>query len=122
MDDEHEKLRMKETTFGLPSLRSSLNLGSQEIPIKEYVQLAQEVIVDPEYIMYELVNLACRRQIHLGLDLSEEPKGNDVDDQSIPIVNLPQACEHAQLLSQIVVEHPLEFSIVDVTNMQSFMD
>jgi hypothetical protein len=41
--------------------------------------------------MVELVGLAWNREIHLGLDLNEEPmKGNDVDDQPTPIVKLPQ--------------------------------
>ena len=82
MDDEREKLRMKEATNELASLISSLNLGSEEMPIEEYVQLAGEEIVDAKYNMAELVDLAWGREIHLGLDLNEEPmEGNDVDDQ-----------------------------------------
>ena len=123
MDDEREKLRMKEATNELASLISSLNLGSEEMPIEEYVQLAREEIVDAEYNMVELVDLAWGREIHLGLDLNEEPmEGNDVDDQPTPIVKLPQAREYAQLLSNFAMEHPSEFSVVDVMNMQSFMD
>ena len=44
-------------------------------------------------------------------------KGNDVNDQPIPIVKLPQAHEYAQLLSNFVVEHPLGLLDVDVINM-----
>ena len=40
MDNECEKSRMKETTNELASPISSLNLGSEELPIAEYVQLA----------------------------------------------------------------------------------
>ena len=41
--------------------------------------------------MSELVELAWGREIHLGLDLNEEPmEGSDVDDQSAPIAELPQ--------------------------------
>jgi hypothetical protein len=59
----------------------------------------------------------------LGLDLNEEPmKGNDVDDRPTPIVKLPQAREYAQLLSNSAAEHPSEFSVMNVMNMQSFMD
>ena len=48
---------------------------------EEYVQLAGEDVVDAKYIMAKLVDLAWGREIHLGLDLNEEPmKGNDVDD------------------------------------------
>jgi hypothetical protein len=36
MDDEHEKLRIKETTNEMASLISSLNLGSEETLIEEY--------------------------------------------------------------------------------------
>ena len=42
---------------------------------------------------------------------------NDADDQQPPIVKLPQACEYAQFLSNFLVEHPLEFSVVGVMNM-----
>jgi hypothetical protein len=55
--------------------------------------------------------------------MNEEPtEKNDVDDQPTPITELPQACEYAQLLSNFVVEYSLEFSIVNVMNMQLFMD
>ena len=67
--------------------------------------------------------LAWGREIHLVLGLKEEPtEKNDVDDHPTPIGMLPQAREYAQLLSNFAMEHPLEFSILDVTNMQSFMD
>ena len=47
--------------------------------------------------MAKLVDLTWRREIHLGLDLKEEPiEGNDVDDHLTPIVKLPQAHEYAQ--------------------------
>ena len=46
MDDEHEKSRTKETTNELASLVSSSNIGIEEIPIEEYVQLAGEEIGD----------------------------------------------------------------------------
>ena len=59
----------------------------------------------------------------LGLDLNEKPmEQNGVDDGLKPIVKLPQACEYAQLLSNIVVKHPCEFLVINVTNMQSLMD
>jgi hypothetical protein len=40
MDDKHEKLGMKKVTNKLVSLISSLNLGSEEMLIEEYMQLA----------------------------------------------------------------------------------
>ena len=58
MDQECEKLRMKKTTNELASLISSLNLGIKKMPIEEYVQLAREEIVDVEYNMIELMDLA----------------------------------------------------------------
>ena len=45
MDHEHETLRMKETTNKLVSLNSSLNFGSEEMPIQEYVQLARDKLL-----------------------------------------------------------------------------
>ena len=59
----------------------SFSIESEELLIEEYVQLVGEGIVDAEYNMAELMDLAWYREIHLGLDLNEEPmKGNDVDD------------------------------------------
>ena len=73
--------------------------------------------------MAELVDLAWGREIHLSLDLNEEPmQRNDVDDQPTPIIKLHQVHEYAQLLSIFLVQRPLEFSVVDVMNMQSFMN
>jgi hypothetical protein len=55
--------------------------------------------------------------------LNEELReGNDGDDQPTPISELPQAHEYAQLLSNFVMEHPSEISVVDATNIQSFMN
>ena len=71
--------------------------------------------------MVALVDLAWAREIHLGLDLNEEPmEWDDVDDCPTPIIKLSQAHEYAQLLSNFAVEHPSEFSIIIVKNMQSF--
>ena len=78
--------------------------------IEEYVQFAREEIVDAEYIMIELVGLAWGTETHLGLNLNEEPmKGNDVDDQPTPIIELPQAHVMKGALSSFTVEHPLEY-------------
>ena len=69
------------------------------------------------------MDLAWNREAKLGLDLNEEPmEGIDVDYQPTPIVELPQTYENVQLLSNLDVEHSLEFSIAHVMNMQSFMN
>lgn len=39
-------IRMKEATNEVASLISSLNIGSEEMPIEDYLQLAREQIVD----------------------------------------------------------------------------
>ena len=52
MDDEHEKLRMKDASNELASFNISLNLESEEMLIEEYV--AGEEIVDAKYNMIEL--------------------------------------------------------------------
>ena len=104
MDHERENMRMKEATNELTSHISSLNLGREEMPIEEYVQLAREEIVDVEYNMAELVDFAWGREIHLGLSLNEEPMdGNDLDERPTPIVMLPQAHEYVQLLSNLSI-------------------
>jgi hypothetical protein len=116
---EHEKSRMKEATNEWASFISSLNLGNEEMSTKEYVQ----EIVDAKCNMVDLVDLARDREAHLGSDLIEEPmQGNDVDAQLTSIIKLPQAYEYVQLLSNFIMEHPSEFSIVDLMNMDSFMD
>ena len=57
------------------------------------LQSASEEIMDVEYIMADLVDLAWGREIHLGLDSNEEAmKGNVVDNQPTTIVKLPRAC------------------------------
>ena len=104
MDHECEKLGMKEATSESTSLISSLNLGSGEMLIEEYVQLAGEEIVDAEYTVTELVALAWGREIHLVLDLNEESiEGNLVDDQPTPNDKLPQAHEYVQLLPNLCI-------------------
>lgn len=83
---------MKETTSELGCLVSSLNLGSGKISIEKYVQLVGEEIVDAKYNMVDLVDVACSREVHLGLELNDEPTwGNDMDDQPTPIAKLSQA-------------------------------
>ena len=97
----------------------SLNLGSIETPIEEFVQLAREE-VDVEYTLLELLDLAWGREIHFSLDLNKEPmEGNSVDDQPTPIFKHPKACEYDQILSNFAMENPSEMSTVDVMNMQS---
>ena len=104
MDDKYGKLTMKEATNELASFILSLNLGSEEMPIEEYVQLAGEEIVDARYNIVELVDVAWSRKVHLDLNLNEETmEGNDVHDQPIPIVKLSQAHEYAQLLSNLSI-------------------
>ena len=44
---------MKEATNELASLISSLHLGSEKMPIQEYVQLAWEESIDTKNIMVE---------------------------------------------------------------------
>ena len=44
-----------------------------------------------------------------------------MDDLPTPIGKFPQARDYAQFLSNFAVKHPLEFSVVDVMNMRSFI-
>ena len=70
---------MNEATNKLTSLISSLNLGSEEMPVEVYVPLTGEEIVDVEYNMVELLDLAWDTKFHLGLDVNEKPMtGSDV--------------------------------------------
>ena len=45
MDHEDEDLRMKEAKMKLVSLSSSLNLGSEEMHVQEYVQLTRDKLL-----------------------------------------------------------------------------
>ena len=79
---------------------SSLNLGNDEMPIEKFVQFMREEIIDAEYNIVELVDLAWGIEVYLGLDLHQEPmKGYGVNDQPTSIIKLPQAHEYVQLLS-----------------------
>jgi hypothetical protein len=58
------------------------------------MQLVGEEIVDAEYKMVELMDMAWGGEVHLGLDLNEELlEGNDVDDQPTTIVMYLEAHE-----------------------------
>ena len=73
--------------------------------------------------MAELVDLTWGKEIYLGIDLNEDQREeNDVDDQPTPTIKLPQARDDAQLLSNLAMDHPSEFLVVDMMNMQSFMN
>ena len=45
-----------------------------------------------------------------------------MDDQPTPIIMLPRAHEYAQLLSNFAMDQSLEFLVVDVMNIQYFMN
>lgn len=59
------KSRRKEVANVMAILIFSLSLGSEYLPIEEYVQLAGDDIVDVEYNMDELVDLTWGREVHL---------------------------------------------------------
>ena len=61
---------------------------------------------------------ALDKEVHLGLDLNEEPmKGNEVDDRPTSIIKLSQAREYAQLLLSFAMDHSFEFLVADVNNI-----
>ena len=64
-------------------------------------------------------NASCKASYYVMLSIVE---GDNVDVQPTPIVKLSQVREYAQLLSNFVVEHLLEFLVTNVMNTQSFMD
>ena len=75
----------------------SFHLGSDEMHVEMRMQLVKEEIVDAKYNMAKLVDLGQGSEVHLGLDLNEEPmEENNVDDQPTSIVKLPQARVYAQ--------------------------
>ena len=61
---------------------------------------------------------ALDKEVHLGLDLNEEPmKGNGVDDRPTSIIKLSQAREYVQLLSSFAMDHSSEFIVAHVINI-----
>ena len=82
---------MKESTNELARFISSLNLGSDEIPID--LHLATDKVVDAKYNVAELVDLAWDREVQLDLDCHEDTmEGIDVDDQPKPLIT--KICEY----------------------------
>ncbi len=78
-------------------------------------------IVNAKYIVLELLDLVWRKS-PFRLGFNEDPMdGNDVDDQH-QLVKLPQARKYAQILTNLPVKYPLASSIIDVMNMQSFIE
>lgn len=66
------------------------------MPIKVYVQLAREKIVDVEYNMAELADLAQNKEIHLvSIQMKNQWRGMVWMTDQTPIVKLPQAYEYA---------------------------
>ena len=85
------------------------------------MQLAGEEIVDAKYNIADLVDLACEREIHLGLDLNSQWRGmlwmTDQHQSSsflkpMSMSNYYRFCSGA----------PFRVSVIDMMNMQSFMD
>jgi hypothetical protein len=107
---------MKEATNELATLISYLNLGSEEMPIEEYLQLAVEDIVDAQYNMVELVDLAWGGDIWLGLNLNKEPM-NDVDDRPTPRVKLSQTRDTCPITIKCCSRASFAVSIIDMMDM-----
>jgi hypothetical protein len=89
------------------------------MPVKEYIQMDEEDLIEEELINIELVYVALEvvEASPSNLDLNVDPIPN-VDDQSPPIVKLTNVRHHASMLFHFLLNTSINFSIQDVTNFQ----
>ena len=95
----------------------------KKMPIEEHVQLERHEVVDAKYNIVELVDLAWCRGIHLGFRFGSRANGGEwygwptnTNSQASPS---PWKCP---MTIKFYREHPSEFMILDVMNIESFMD
>jgi hypothetical protein len=89
------------------------------MPFEEYVVMEGEDIIEAEYCMAELVDMALGQRIKLiSLDQTVETVNPlDVDERPPPIVKLTDAQQHAQLLDTFFMDNSLDFIPVDLMKL-----
>jgi hypothetical protein len=123
-EDQREKSRLFKESEDLALLISKLQLGSDEMPFEEYVVMEGEDIIEAEYCMSELVDMALGQRIEpASLDLTAETINPlDVDERPPPIVKLTDAQQHAQLLATFFMDNSLDFTPADLMKLQGILE
>ena len=82
-------------------LKSTLQLGQDEMPFEGNLIMEGKAIIEVEYCMLELVDMALGHRIEPpSSDLNAKPlNSSDVDKRLALIVKLTDAQHHAQLLA-----------------------
>jgi len=90
-------------------------LDDDEMPIKTYIQMEGEEIIEVELNIDELLDVTLGINYAQGFDLNVDLHSVDVDDVAPPIVKLSDAKRHASLLSRpllVSLNYLDHFSIV----------
>ena len=118
-EDQWAKSRLTKEYEDLALLRSKLQLGQDEMPFVDFLIMEGEDIIQVEYCILELVDVALRqRQEPPSLDLTVEPLDFlNVDERPPLRVKLANAQHHVQLLATFLMGHPLEFTPIDVKKL-----
>jgi hypothetical protein len=91
---------------------------------EEYVVMEGEDIIEAEYCMSKLVDMASGQRIEpTSLDLTAETVNPvDVDERPPPILKLTDAQQHAQLLATYSMENSLDFTPADLIKLQGILE
>jgi hypothetical protein len=124
IEDQRGKSRLIKESEDLTLLISKLHLGSDEMPFEEYVVVESEDIIEAEYCMLELVDMALGQRIEpTSLDLiAETVNPLDIDERPPPNVKLTDAQQHAHLLATFFMDNSLDFAPADLMKLQGILE
>jgi hypothetical protein len=123
-EDQRGKSRLIKESKDLVLLISKLHLGSDEMPFEAYVVMEGEGIIEAEYCMSELVDMALGQRIEpASLDLIVETVNPlDIDERPPPNVKLTDAQQHAQLLTTFFMHNSLYFTPANMMKLQGILE
>jgi hypothetical protein len=123
-EEQREKSRPIKESEDMALLISKLQLGSYEMPFKKYVVMEGEDIIEAEYCMLELVDMALGQRIEpASLDLiAETVNPLDIDERPPPNVKLTDAQQHAHLLATFFMDNSLDFTPANLMKLQGILE
>ena len=121
MKDEHEKVRMVKESEQLAALIAQLKLRNAELPLQNFVDMADEECIEAEYGTDDLVSLAIENGLTTAHDFDFNTEVVDVDDQPPPIVRLSAAQHHAQMLSHFIMDNSQDFNVHDIMEFEKIL-
>jgi hypothetical protein len=91
---------------------------------EEYVVMEGEDIIEAEYCMSKLVDMALGQRIKpASLDhIVETVNPLDVDERPPPIVKLTDAQQHAQLLATFFMDNSLDFTSAYLMKLEGILE